>query len=65
MREILYKTTSSSFQRKKNQKDIQNLRQEFEIQRTLCHPNIIRMLDSFETDDDVGIFHIFNSNLYC
>ncbi|XP_034251590.1 serine/threonine-protein kinase fused [Thrips palmi] len=38
---------------KKNQKDIQNLRQEFEIQRTLCHPNIIRMLDSFETDHDI------------
>lgn len=41
--------------REKNQKDIQNLRQEFEIQRKLCHPNIIRMLDSFETDDDIVV----------
>ncbi|KAK3924318.1 Serine/threonine-protein kinase 36 [Frankliniella fusca] len=39
--------------RKKTLKEIQNLRQEFEIQRDLCHPNIIRMLDSFETEDDI------------
>lgn len=39
--------------RQKSLKEIQNLRQEFEIQRNLCHPNIIRMLESFETEDDI------------
>ncbi|KAJ1530420.1 hypothetical protein ONE63_005328 [Megalurothrips usitatus] len=41
--------------RQKTVKEIQNIRQEFEIQRTLCHPNIIRMLDSFETEDDIMV----------
>eukprot|EP00854_Cymbomonas_tetramitiformis_P021274 gene21274-25563_t len=33
----------------KSEKDIHNLRQEIEILRSLEHPNIIQMLDAFET----------------
>jgi len=36
----------------KNEKDLRNLRQEIEILRKLQHPNIIAMLDSFETKND-------------
>ena len=36
----------------KNDKDVRSLRQEIEILRTLQHPNIIAMLDAFETKTD-------------
>ncbi|XP_071693687.1 serine/threonine-protein kinase TIO [Rutidosis leptorrhynchoides] len=36
----------------KTEKDIQNLRQEIEILRKLKHPNIIQMLDSFESPQE-------------
>ena len=36
----------------KNEKDLRNLRQEIEILRKLQHPNIIAMLDAFETKHD-------------
>jgi fused-like protein len=36
----------------KNEKDVLGLRQEIDILRTLRHPNIIEMLDAFETKTD-------------
>jgi len=36
----------------KNEKDVLGLRQEIHILRTLRHPNIIEMLDAFETKTD-------------
>jgi len=36
----------------KNDKDVRSLRQEIDILRKLRHPNIIEMLDSFETKTD-------------
>jgi hypothetical protein len=36
----------------KNEKDLRNLRQEIEILRKLQHPNVIAMLDAFETKHD-------------
>lgn len=36
-------------------KELKGLKRECEIQRTLNHPNIIRMLDSFETDDSIVV----------
>ncbi|XP_049959679.1 serine/threonine-protein kinase fused isoform X1 [Schistocerca serialis cubense] len=37
------------------EKELRSLRQECEIQRHLNHPNIIRMLDSFETEDEIVV----------
>ena len=37
----------------KSDKDLQKLRTEIRIQRALDHPNIIRMLDDFETPTDI------------
>ena len=37
----------------RSEKELKNLRREIEIMRALHHPNIIEMLDSFETDKDV------------
>ncbi|XP_033099504.1 serine/threonine-protein kinase 36-like [Anneissia japonica] len=37
----------------RSEKELQNLRREIEIMRNLHHENIIEMLDSFETDNDV------------
>lgn len=34
-------------------KDIQSLRSECKIQKELNHPNIVRMIDAFETDNEV------------
>jgi fused-like protein len=39
----------------RSEKDLKNLRREIEIMRKLHHPNIIEMLDSFETDKEVTI----------
>lgn len=36
----------------KNDNDVQNLRQEIDILRKLRHPNIIEMIDAFETNTD-------------
>lgn len=36
-------------------KELKSLRQECEIQRHLHHPNIIQMIDSFETENEVEI----------
>jgi serine/threonine protein kinase len=40
-------------QRGRSDKELRSLRQEFEIQQHLHHPNIIQMLDSFETENEV------------
>jgi serine/threonine protein kinase len=40
-------------QRGHSEKELRSLRQEFEIQQHLHHPNIIQMLDSFETENEV------------
>lgn len=45
-----------TFQRGRSQKELKGLRRECEIQRKLDHPNIIQMLDSFETEDEVNFF---------
>ncbi|XP_017890354.1 serine/threonine-protein kinase fused [Ceratina calcarata] len=36
-------------------KELKSLRQECEIQRHLHHPNIVQMLDSFETDNEIVV----------
>ncbi|XP_013182454.1 PREDICTED: serine/threonine-protein kinase fused [Papilio xuthus] len=36
-------------------KDLKNLRQECDIQRQLNHPNIIRMIDSFDTESELVV----------
>ncbi|KAF5307943.1 hypothetical protein FQR65_LT06510 [Abscondita terminalis] len=40
-------------------KEIKGLRQECEIQRSLNHPNIIQMLDSFETENEIVVITEF------
>jgi len=37
----------------RSEKELKNLRKEIDIMRNLRHPNIIQMLDSFETDKEV------------
>lgn len=37
----------------RSEKELRNLRKEIEIMRPLRHPNIVQMLDSFETDKEV------------
>lgn len=37
----------------RSQKELKNLQQEIDIMRGLHHPNIIQMLDSFETKKEV------------
>lgn len=37
----------------RSEKELKNLQREIEIMRGLRHPNIIQMLDSFETDKEV------------
>ncbi|CAG2064844.1 unnamed protein product [Timema podura] len=39
----------------RTEKELRSLRQECEIQRNLNHPNIIEMLDSFETDTEIVV----------
>jgi fused-like protein len=41
--------------RGKSEKDLNNLRQEIEILRSLVHENIILMLDAFETPHEFCI----------
>lgn len=40
-------------------KELKGLRKECEIQRTLEHPNIIQMLDAFETDKEIVVITEF------
>lgn len=40
-------------QRGRSPKELESLRQECEIQRHLHHPNIVQMIDSFETEYEV------------
>ena len=37
------------------EKDLKSLRCECKIQKELRHPNIVRMIDAFETDNEVNI----------
>ncbi|XP_071450812.1 serine/threonine-protein kinase fused [Hetaerina americana] len=39
----------------RSEKELRSLRQECEIQRHLHHPNIIQMLDSFETESEIVV----------
>ncbi|XP_045619786.1 serine/threonine-protein kinase fused [Procambarus clarkii] len=39
--------------RNKIERELKSLRRECEIQRGLAHPNIVRMIDSFETENEV------------
>uniref|UniRef100_A0A8C4PEL2 non-specific serine/threonine protein kinase n=1 Tax=Dromaius novaehollandiae TaxID=8790 RepID=A0A8C4PEL2_DRONO len=39
----------------RSEKELKNLQREIEIMRGLHHPNIIQMLDSFETDKEVVV----------
>ena len=40
----------------RSEKELKNLRREIDIMRGLHHENIIEMLDSFETDKEVGYY---------
>lgn len=42
----------------RSEKELRNLQREIEIMRGLWHPNIVHMLDSFETDKEV-CFYLF------
>uniref|UniRef100_UPI00398EB6D5 serine/threonine-protein kinase 36-like n=1 Tax=Pristiophorus japonicus TaxID=55135 RepID=UPI00398EB6D5 len=39
----------------RSEKELRNLWREIEIMRGLCHPNIVQMLDSFNTDKEVVV----------
>ncbi|XP_039292026.1 serine/threonine-protein kinase fused [Nilaparvata lugens] len=39
----------------RSMKELASLRSECEVQRDLCHPNIIKMIDSFETEGDIVV----------
>ncbi|PSN39585.1 hypothetical protein C0J52_18754 [Blattella germanica] len=41
--------------RGRSEKELTSLRQEFQIQQHLHHPNIIQMLDSFETENEIVV----------
>ncbi|KAI8435150.1 hypothetical protein MSG28_003525 [Choristoneura fumiferana] len=43
------------FRKGRSSKDLKNLRQECDIQRQLNHPNIIRMIDSFDTESELVV----------
>jgi len=40
---------------KKPEKEVKSLRREIDIMRSLSHPNIVQMLDSFDTDHEVVV----------
>lgn len=42
-------------QKGRSLKDLRNLRQECDIQQHLRHPNIIRMIESFDTDSELVV----------
>lgn len=41
----------------RSEKELKNLRKEIDIMRHLKHPNIVQMLDSFETEKEVSDNH--------
>lgn len=45
--------------RGRSNKELKGFRRECEIQRYLCHPNIIQMLDSFETENEIVVITEF------
>ncbi len=49
----------------KSEKDLRNLRQEIDIQRKLDHPNIIVLLDAFETQNEFCIVTEFAQVCMC
>ena len=53
----LYQVVALKFitKSKKQDKDVKNLRHEIDIMRSLQHPNIIQMLDSFETATEIVV----------
>ena len=48
-----------SFQVGHSERELRSLRSECKIQRELNHPNIVKMIDAFETDNEVSV--ILNS----
>ena len=42
----------------RSSKDLTNLQREIDIMRTLHHPNIIALLDSFETEEEVNMNYV-------
>ncbi|OXB77119.1 UNVERIFIED_CONTAM: hypothetical protein H355_007766, partial [Colinus virginianus] len=54
---LLWKVVALKFIPKvgRSEKELKNLQREIEIMRGLHHPNIIQMLDSFETDKEVVV----------
>lgn len=42
----------------RSDKELKNLRKEIDIMRHLKHPNIVQMIDSFETEKEVIILQI-------
>ena len=38
-----------------SERELRSLRSECKIQRELDHPNIVKMIDAFETDNEVNI----------
>lgn len=46
----------NSSQRGRSLRELKSLRQECLIQRRLHHPNIVQMIDSFETEHEVCVY---------
>ena len=49
-----------------SERELRSLRSECKIQRELDHPNIVKMIDAFETDNEVMLTKMLTtSNLIC
>ena len=49
-----------------SERELRSLRSECKIQRELDHPNIVKMIDAFETDNEVMLTKtLTTSNLIC
>ena len=46
---------SRAFQVGHSERELRSLRSECKIQRELDHPNIVKMIDAFETDNEVSV----------
>ena len=46
---------SCAFQVGHSERELRSLRSECKIQRELDHPNIVKMIDAFETDNEVSL----------